>query len=201
MGQFPEVLPGTPLPWRMFDGWGPFANDGLMRAKRIGNYHGGLTVANGGDIIGSREDFEYLADACNAYPALRTALAGVLERLKEAEAGRASILSDEHRLSAAYLRLRLMIPGALATPTAPTSEQVWQTTEDALAVRLAESERQVQEARRLLVRCDVWLGGTNAHGKRAGLITEKRDTLLEDMHREMASWEPSGAAPPQQENR
>ena len=38
----------------------------------------------------------------------------------------------ERQLSAAYLRLRLIIPGALMTPTAPTPQQVWDTTELAL---------------------------------------------------------------------
>lgn len=39
----------------------------------------------------------------------------------------------ETDLSNAYLRLRRMIPGALDTPSAPTKEQVWATTEAALA--------------------------------------------------------------------
>lgn len=37
------------------------------------------------------------------------------------------------KLSDAYLRLRAMIPGAFDTPFAPTPEQVWRTTEDALS--------------------------------------------------------------------
>lgn len=39
---------------------------------------------------------------------------------------------SERKLSAAYVRLRVLIPGALDTPHAPTSEQVWETTERAL---------------------------------------------------------------------
>ena len=35
-------------------------------------------------------------------------------------------------LSDAYLRLRRLIPGAFDTPTAPTAEEVWITTESAL---------------------------------------------------------------------
>jgi hypothetical protein len=38
----------------------------------------------------------------------------------------------ERGLSASYVRLRHLIPGALETPTAPTPEQVWDTTERAL---------------------------------------------------------------------
>lgn len=38
----------------------------------------------------------------------------------------------ENDLGQAYLRLRHMIPGALNTPHAPTPEQVWETTEQAL---------------------------------------------------------------------
>ena len=39
---------------------------------------------------------------------------------------------SDHDLSAAYLRLRAMIPGAYDTPNAPTPEQVWEVTEAAL---------------------------------------------------------------------
>lgn len=40
---------------------------------------------------------------------------------------------DDLGLHHAYLRLRAMIPGAFNTPHGPTPEQVWKTTEDALA--------------------------------------------------------------------
>lgn len=43
----------------------------------------------------------------------------------------------ERELSAAYVRLRIMIPGALDTPYAPSREKVWETTEKALQ-RLVE---------------------------------------------------------------
>lgn len=39
----------------------------------------------------------------------------------------------ERKVSEAYVRLRSMIPGALKTPHAPTTEQVWETTERSLA--------------------------------------------------------------------
>ena len=42
----------------------------------------------------------------------------------------------ERELSAAYVRLRMMIPGALDTPHGPTGEQVWETTESALRALL-----------------------------------------------------------------
>lgn len=45
----------------------------------------------------------------------------------------------ERELSKAYVRLRGMIPGALDTPHAPTSEQIWDITEKALARALAPS--------------------------------------------------------------
>lgn len=38
----------------------------------------------------------------------------------------------EHALSEAYLRLGHLIPGALDTPHAPSREEVWRTTEEAL---------------------------------------------------------------------
>lgn len=50
----------------------------------------------------------------------------------------------ERRLSEAYVRLRKMIPGAFDTPHAPTYEQVWQTTEAALAT-LTQALASVQE--------------------------------------------------------
>lgn len=57
-------------------------------------------------------------------------LQGDLDRLTE----------HNRRLSDAYVRLRVMIPGALDTPFAPTSEQVWEITEKALTV-LIESKK------------------------------------------------------------
>lgn len=44
------------------------------------------------------------------------------------------------KLSAAYLRLRALIPGAFDTPHAPSSEEVWQVTENALKNLLARVE-------------------------------------------------------------
>lgn len=40
--------------------------------------------------------------------------------------------ADGRGLHKAYLRLRGLIPGAFDTPHAPTPEQVWETTENAL---------------------------------------------------------------------
>lgn len=58
------------------------------------------------------------------------------ERLRaEVEQLRAEVKmwsSAEAELSKAYLRLRAIIPGAFDTPHAPSREQVWQVTEDAL---------------------------------------------------------------------
>lgn len=39
---------------------------------------------------------------------------------------------SEQRLSMAYVRLRALIPGAFDTPHAPTAEEVWEITEQAL---------------------------------------------------------------------
>ena len=47
----------------------------------------------------------------------------------------------EHNLSRAYLRLRKLIPGAYDTPTAPTGEQVWAITEQALRVALRQKPK------------------------------------------------------------
>lgn len=46
--------------------------------------------------------------------------------------GRRQIHREGLMLSVAYLRLRELIPSAFNTPQAPTPEQVWKTTEDAL---------------------------------------------------------------------
>lgn len=43
-------------------------------------------------------------------------------------------------LSHAYLRLRNLIPGAFDTPYAPSSEQVWETTECALKKALGNAD-------------------------------------------------------------
>ena len=51
---------------------------------------------------------------------------------------RDDIRQTERDLSAAYLRLRALIPGAYDTPVAPSPEQVWATTETALRRVLQE---------------------------------------------------------------
>jgi hypothetical protein len=53
-----------------------------------------------------------------------------LERLRE----------HTRALGDAYLRLRVLIPGALDTPHAPTEEQVWETTERALSKALTAGQ-------------------------------------------------------------
>lgn len=49
--------------------------------------------------------------------------------------------SAEKQVSNAYLVLRSMIPGAYKTPTAPTAQQVYDTTEAALLELKAENQR------------------------------------------------------------
>ena len=56
-----------------------------------------------------------------------------MDRRIKAEAERDAIRKAERALSDAYVRLRVMIPGALDTPHAPTSEQIWNITEKALS--------------------------------------------------------------------
>jgi hypothetical protein len=59
--------------------------------------------------------------------------------LAEAEAEVARWRDMEHKLGAAYLRLRTGIgQKAFDTPHAPTGEQVWETTERALQLKLNE---------------------------------------------------------------
>lgn len=53
----------------------------------------------------------------------------------------------ERQLSEAYVRLRALIPGAFDTPHAPTPEQIWKTTEDALRrllTRVAKLEATIE---------------------------------------------------------
>lgn len=52
---------------------------------------------------------------------------------REAQAAIDAMPKGDHELSAAYVRLRGMIPGAFDTPYAPTPEQIWDVTEKALA--------------------------------------------------------------------
>src|SRR5882672_142906 len=56
-----------------------------------------------------------------------------MDRRIKAEAERDAIRKAERALSDAYVRLRVMIPGALDTPHASTSEQIWNITEKALS--------------------------------------------------------------------
>ncbi len=49
-----------------------------------------------------------------------------------------ALKAAERSLSDAYVRLRAMIPGAFDTPHAPSPEQVWETTETALAALKAQ---------------------------------------------------------------
>jgi hypothetical protein len=89
-------------------------------------------------------------DAERLAPALVSVPENVLQGLHEMIDGRDAtiatlraerddILKAEHALSAAYLRLRSLIPGAYNTPHAPSPEQVWETTETALR-KLAERD-------------------------------------------------------------
>jgi hypothetical protein len=61
-----------------------------------------------------------VAIGCNVD--LTTDRAAEIERWRKAE----------RDVSEAYVRLRAMIPGALNTPHAPSGEQVWKITEEAL---------------------------------------------------------------------
>lgn len=81
----------------------------------------------------------------------------------------------ERSLSDAYVRLRAMIPGAFDTPHAPSPEQVWQTTEEALArmqSALAASQADVArltdfadglQARIAALHAPYWPGGIQDH--------------------------------------
>lgn len=60
------------------------------------------------------------------------------ERIVELERQRDELRVAEKMISDAYVRLRVMIPGALDTPHAPTPEQVYETTETALRRALAK---------------------------------------------------------------
>ena len=62
-------------PWKLWNGWGPHT-DGLMRAHRISPDpdKGGLFVADGGDIVGSKEDLEAVANALTENDGLRSIL-------------------------------------------------------------------------------------------------------------------------------
>lgn len=60
-----------------------------------------------------------------------------------------SIAATTHGLHEAYLRLRSLIPGAFETPHAPTAEQVWTTTEDALKSYIAQYKALAEKHERL----------------------------------------------------
>ncbi len=54
---------------------------------------------------------------------------------------------NDRDLSDAYLRLRARIPGAYRTPHAPTPQQVWKVTEDALDAMVAGHVRELAQER------------------------------------------------------
>jgi len=63
----------------------------------------------------------------------------------------------EKKISDAYLRLRRLIPGALNTPFAPTSEQVYEITEDALRkvlVERSESKAMLDAIYKIIIKND-----------------------------------------------
>jgi hypothetical protein len=70
--------------WKIWNGWGPDAEDGMMRCERIGpRGQGGLIAPSGHDMRGTREDMELAASAprLRAQVAkLRAALAWALNR-------------------------------------------------------------------------------------------------------------------------
>ena len=83
---------------------------------------------------------------------IREAIALLAER-DELEAERAIWIVGEQKLSAAYVRLREIIPGALDTPTAPAAELVWSITEAAarkLCDRANSAEAKVAKLREAL---------------------------------------------------
>ena len=64
----------TPGPWKMWNGWGPFKGDGLMRVERLGPEHeGGLDGSP--DIRGSHADFDLIAHLVNHAALLRATVA------------------------------------------------------------------------------------------------------------------------------
>lgn len=66
-------------------------------------------------------------------------------QLADSQSREQALLSAEHRLSAAYVRLRELIPGALNSPPAPTPEQVWRIAEDCVR-KLVALEQALREA-------------------------------------------------------
>lgn len=75
---------------------------------------------------------EYYADARVCEELIRELRAELIrEKTKRLE-----ILKAEHELSEAYVRLRMIIPGALNTTNAPTPEEIWTHTENCLRVAL-----------------------------------------------------------------
>jgi len=74
-----EALAGiTPGQWKMLDGWGPFHTDGKHRCARIGTSDAPVFSPSGPygahDIIGRKEDFEFVARAPEWLATLCTAL-------------------------------------------------------------------------------------------------------------------------------
>lgn len=64
--------------WKIWNGWGPYIEGGLMRCERIGPSDGtGIIAPDGHDIRGTSEDFEKVCLAVNGYDRMREALESI----------------------------------------------------------------------------------------------------------------------------
>jgi len=65
----------TPTPWKLWNGYGPLS-DGKYAVSRIGPATGmfdGLTGSGGADIVGTKDDLEFVAIAVNSFDDLLVA--------------------------------------------------------------------------------------------------------------------------------
>lgn len=78
------------VPWKLWSGYGPLP-DGFMRVTRIGpEYSGGIvTEPYSPDMMGTREDFEFIVRAVNAHAELVAALKALLHEVMESGNGTA----------------------------------------------------------------------------------------------------------------
>jgi hypothetical protein len=74
------------------------------------------------------------------YRAVESALDAERQKREAAEQRWREMLKAEHDLSAAYVRLRSIIPGALDTKFAPTAEEIWTLTEQCATALVARVE-------------------------------------------------------------
>ncbi len=111
------------------------------------------------DVAARLRDFRTPTRNHSRYDLCLEAAESQAARIAALEAERDKWSDAERDLSNAYVRLRIIIPGALHTPHCPSAEQVWDTTEKAVVAlhgRAIAAEAALAKAREVLESIAGW---------------------------------------------